>query len=297
VDIRATNSGLREFRLAIPKVYVSKGSWEFIKAVWADVMNDDCPDLAAQMSFYFILSLFPFFIVIAAVVGWLPSTTAWQNLAQWITDYFPKESRQMIFATILDLTRGPNGFLSFGIIATVWTASSGFVGLMESLSAAYGTKDTRSFLHKRIVAIVATLVAAVFLVASFGLLTFGHWLVASFHLNHSLSLPLPWKFARWLASLLLMFLALDLINYFLPNVNRPWRWLTFGTAFVVLTDLATSTGFNFYLRHFGSFPKFYGTMAGFIIVMTWIYVGSLILLVGAEIDSVLEGLKRQGRVA
>jgi membrane protein len=94
-----------------------------------------------------------------------------------------------------------------------------------------------------------------------------------------------------------MFFALDLINYFLPIVSRPWRWLTFGTAFVALTDLATSTGFNFYLRHFGSFPKFYGTMAGFIIVITWIYVGSLILLIGAEIDSVLEGLKRQGRVA
>jgi membrane protein len=297
VDIRATNSGPREFHFAVPKVQVFRGFWEFIRAVWVDVMNDDCPDLAAQMSFYFILSLFPFFIVIAAVVGWLPSTTAWHNLAQWITDYFPKESRQMVFATILGLTRGSNGFLSFGIIAMIWTASSGFVSLMESLSAAYGTRDTRSFLHKRIVAIVATLVSAVFLVASFGLLTFGHWLVVSFRLNRSLSLPLPWEFARWLASLLLMFLALDLINYFLPNVIRPWRWLTCGTAFVALTDLGTSACFNFYLRHFGSFPKFYGTLAGFIIVMTWIYIGSLILLIGAEIDSALEGLKRQGGVA
>jgi membrane protein len=297
VDIRATNSEPREFHVAVPKLHMPREFWEFIKVVWADVLDDDCPDLAAQMSFYFILSFFPFFIVIAAVVGWLPSTTAWQNLAQWITDYFPKDSRQMIFATILDLTRGSNGFLSLGIIATVWTASSGFVSLMESLSAAYGSRDTRSFLHKRIVAIVATLVGAVFLVASFGLLTFGHWLVVSFRLNRPPSLPMPWEFARWLASLFLTILGLDLINYFLPDVDRPWRWLTFGTAFVALTDLATSAGFNFYLRHFGSFPKFYGTMAGFIILMTWIYFGSLIVLIGAEMDSVLEGLKRRGTVA
>src|SRR3984957_6306880 len=100
-----------------------------VRAIWDDFISDDCIDLAAQMSFYFTLSLFPFFIVIAAVVGWLPSTNVWHNLAQWVTDYFPRESRQLIFATIFDLTRGSNGVLSFGVVATIWTASSGFVSL------------------------------------------------------------------------------------------------------------------------------------------------------------------------
>ena len=100
------------------------------------------------MSFYFVLSLFPFFMIIAGFVGLLPSTTLWQNFAQWITDYLPTQSRRVVFETILDLSRGSAGFLSFGLIATLWSASSGFVGLMESLSRAYGSSDTRPILEE-----------------------------------------------------------------------------------------------------------------------------------------------------
>ncbi len=103
----------------------------------------------------------------------------------------------------------------------------------------------------------------------------------------------PWEIGRWIASLLLMVIGLDLVNYFLPNVKRRWHWLTPGTAFVVLTMVIGSASFNFYLRHFGSYPRFYGTMAGFIILMTWIYVASLILLIGAETDSVIEDTRQR----
>jgi membrane protein len=266
------------------------------KQIWSDAIRDDYLDLAAQMSFYFSLSLFPFLIVIAALVGWLPSTTLWHNLAQWITDYLPRDSRSLVFMTILDLTQGSKGFLSFGLIATIWTASSGFVSLMESLTVAYGEKETRGFWKKRLIAICATVVGAFFFVMSFGLMTLGHWVASaiSFHLQNFLPYQVQWELGRWLASLLLMLLGLDLTNYFLPNVKRPWHWLTPGSAFVVLTMVAGSAVFNFYLRHFGDYPKFYGALAGFIILLTWIYIASLLLLFGAETDSILEKLNNRG---
>ena len=120
-----------------------------------------------------LLSIFPFFIVVAALIGWLPSTTLWQSFAQWITDYLPTQSRRVIFETILGLSHGYTGFLSFGLLATLWTASSGFVSLMESLSVAYGGRDTRSYWKKRGIALLATMLMAVFLIASFGLLAAG----------------------------------------------------------------------------------------------------------------------------
>jgi membrane protein len=258
--------------------------------IWDGIISDACVDLAAQMSYYFSLSLFPFFIVLAAFVGWLPSTSLWHNLAQWITNYLPRDSRRMVFTTILNLTQTSTSVFSLGIAATIWTTSSGFVSVMESMTAAYGARETRGFWHKRIIAVGATLVGTVFLVSSFGLLTFGHWAAAivSMHLGAILPVQIPWELGRWLASLLLMLLGLDLTNYFLPNIKRRWHWVTPGTAFVVLTMFAGSAVFNFYLRHFGSYPKFYGTMAGFIILMVWIYLASLILLIGAETDSVIE---------
>lgn len=299
VDSRDTISKPHPFAWASSNLHAGRPVLRVIKIIWANTINDDCLDLAAQMSFYFSLSLFPFFMVIAGFVGWLPSTTLWHNLAQWITDYLPRDSRRLVFMTILDLTRGASGILSFGILATLWTASSGFVSLMESLTVAYGAKDTRSFWKKRVIAVCATLVGAFFLAGSFGLMTFGHWIAGLISIRVESFFPyqLQWEIGRWFASLLLMLLGLDLMNYFLPHVKKPWRWLSPGTVFVVLTMVGGSAGFNFYLRHFGDYPRFYGAMAGFIILLTWIYLASLILLIGAETDSVVGNLHGRGAAA
>jgi membrane protein len=300
MDIRGTSSRAPSLALATSKLRAGGVAGRFvgrlITRIWRGVIEDECIDLAAQMSFYFSLSLFPFLIVIAAFVGWLPSTTLWHNLAQWITDYLPRDSRSLVFMTILDLTQGATGYLSFGLIALLWTASSGFVSLMESLTVAYGAKETRGFCKKRLIAIVATVVGAAFFVVSFGLMTFGRWVASaiSFQLENFLPFHVPWELGRWLASLLLMLLGLDLLNYFLPNIKRQWHWLTPGSIFVVLAMVAGSSVFNFYLRHFGDYPKFYGALAGFIILLTWIYFASLLLLIGAETDSIVENLKRRG---
>ncbi|HWF38724.1 MAG TPA: YihY/virulence factor BrkB family protein [Candidatus Acidoferrales bacterium] len=273
--------------------------WRLIKEIFHQVDNDDCVDLAAQMAFFFSLSLLPFLVVIAALVGMLPSTTLWHNLAEWLTNYLPRGSRRMVFMAILGLTEQSTAFLSFGLLATLWTSSSGFVSLMESLSKAYGARDTRSFWRKRVIALIATVLSAVLFILSFGLMAFGHRIAGmiSAQLENAVNFSLPWEIARWGASLILMMLGLDLMNYFLPNVKRGWRWITPGNAFIVLTTAAGSAGFNFYLSHFGSYPRFYGAMAGFIILVTWIYVASFILLVGAEIDSTVGNLHERRPVA
>jgi membrane protein len=256
----------------------------------------DCLDLAAQMSFYFVLSLFPFFFILAALAGWLPSTNLWHNIAQWIAAYLPAGTRQAVFETILDLSRGYTRFLSFGVLATLWTASSGFVSLMESLSAVNGVSETRSFLKKRAIAICATIVGALFFLGSFGLLSFGHWAAILFsdRFGKPGEFHIEWDIARWLATLVLICLGIDLANYFLPNIARPWRWLTPGTLAVALTLLGASVGFNLYLRYFSTYPRIYGALAGFIILLVWIYIANLILLVGVEIDYALEQLRRDG---
>src|SRR3981081_3325752 len=89
------------------------------KRVQARILADDCPNLAAQMSFYFVLSLVPFFLVLAALVGWLPTTNLWQDLVEWITTHLPQGSRRLIFTVILDLTHGYTKFLSIGLLAAI----------------------------------------------------------------------------------------------------------------------------------------------------------------------------------
>jgi membrane protein len=268
-----------------------------LKLLWQDVQADNCIDLAAEMSYYFVMSLFPFLLVVAAVIGWLPSTNLWQNFAQWVTAYLPYGSRHVVFETVLALTHGSSSFLSIGLAGTIWAASSGFISLMDSLNIAYEAKETRGFWKRRLIAFAAIAVAGVFLVASFGLVTFGKW--AHTMLSSDLTLirtfHVPFEIARWVGTFVLLCIGLDLVDHFLPNVRRPWRWLTPGRLFVASMFVAASAGFNFYLGHFGNYSRIYGALAGAIILLLWIYIASLILLVGAEIDRAIERLEPEGK--
>jgi membrane protein len=262
-----------------------------IKLTVKRVIDDNILDLAAQVSFYFVLSLVPFLIVLAAIVGWLPSTTLWQSFAQWITDYFPYRSRHVVFDTILDLTRGYTGFLSFGLLTAIWSASSGFMSLMEALSIACCGKDSRGYWKRRAIATVATLVASFFCLIGFALWTAGHWAAHAIfsELKYTGTFHFRWSvIVFWLGTLVLMFVALAFMNHFLPDMNRSWRWLTPGNVFSVVGILLTSVGFNVFLSYSPTVPQVYTVLAGFVILMTWIYTANLILLIGTELDTAIE---------
>jgi membrane protein len=254
------------------------------------VSEDNILDLAAVVSFYFVLSLLPFLIVLAAIVGWLPSTTLWLSFAQWITDYFPTRSRQAVFTTILDLTRGYTGFLSFGLLAAIWSASSGFMSLMEALSVACCGKDTRGYWRKRAIATAATLVASVFYLLSFGFWTAAHWATHAIfsEVRYLGVIHFRWSVVLWwIGTAALMFIGLALANHFLPDGKRQWRWMTIGNIFTVATILLVSVGFNLFLRYSPTVPRVYTVLAGFVILMTWIYMANLLVLIGTEIDTAI----------
>ena len=256
--------------------------------------RDQCTGVAAQVSFFFVLSVFPFFLVIAAIIGSLPLTAVWQPFVQWMFTYFPRLSQTMLFEAILDLSKWHIGIVSFGLVTTIWSASSGFVSLMEALSVAYGAKDTRSYWKKRVIAIVATLGSAIFFILSFGVWTVGQWArttvdteFKSFDLFQT-----AWRIAWWLFTLFLLCIGIDLIHYFLPDCRRKWRWLSPGTLFVALSFILASLGLNFYLGHNVMFPRIYGTLGGFIALMLWIYISTVILLIGAETDTAIAELNK-----
>jgi membrane protein len=91
---------------------VGHRSVALIGKIWNRLNSDDCTDLAAQVSFYFILSLFPFFLVLASLLGWIPTTSRWDAFADWITTYFPQQARRLVLGSMIELSRGYASFLS-----------------------------------------------------------------------------------------------------------------------------------------------------------------------------------------
>jgi membrane protein len=269
--------------------------WAVVKKVWADVWRDNCIDLAAQMSFYFILSAFPFLLVVASVIGWLPSTNVWHNFAEWISHYLPPYARPAFFHTVLGLTHGYSSFLSVGLIAMIWSASSGFVSLIQSLNVAHQVRETRGFWKQRLIAVTAAALAAIFLFGSFGLLTGGRLAVTLIAQGMpSIQRFRVWfELARWVTTLALLLIGLDLVNHYLPNRKQRWRWYTPGILFVMALFVGTAFGFRVYVQDFTNYSKVYGALSAAIILMLWVYAFSLILLIGAEIDHALELMKGQ----
>src|SRR5215469_6256300 len=277
-----------------PVISAAHSVWSVLLRVYKRADRNECTGIAAQVSFFFVLSLFPFFLVIAAIIGSLPSVTLWQPFVQWMFTYFPHLSQTIVFETILDLSKWRIGIVSLGLVTTIWSASSGFVSLMKALSVAYGAEDTRSYWKKRVLAIVATLGSVVFFISSFGLWTVGHWARGTVGTEFkSLNLfQTPPRIAWWLFTLFLLCIGIDLIHYFLPDCRRKWRWLSPGTLFVAFSFILASLGLNFYLGHNLMFPRIYGTLAGFIALMLWIYMSTVILLIGAETDTAIAELNK-----
>lgn len=277
--------------------HTSRGA--IARATWHGFMADDCLDLAAQMSFYFALSIFPFLLVVASIVGWLPFTNVWQTFAEWIITYLPTDSRHLLFSTIVDLTHGYKSFFSLGVLGMIWSASSGFVSLMESLSKAHGVRETRSFARKHVIAVVATFAAAFFFIASFAVISLGHWLRTAIAapLNSQGVTHVPWELVRFAATLVIMCIGVDLLDHFLPNMKRRWRWFPASSIVVSLTFVGATEAVNFYMRHTSSFSKVYGAIAGFIIFLTWVYIASLVVLAAAEAEKAARNAEGKGASA
>ena len=262
-----------------------------VREVWKRFNSDNCADLAAVVSFYFVLSLFPFFLVVAALIGRIPTTSQWGAFADWVITYFPADSRRLLLTSMLDLSRNYGRALSLGLVVYMWSASSGFYNLMRALTIAYNFNDTRSYWRRRMVAVGTTVLAALFLLACFSIWNLEHIFMGLVSANLHIALPFGWVLPRWIITIVLIWLAIDLLTYFLPGKPRRWHWVTPGAAFLALASVCGIGLFDLYIAHNSAIPRIYGALAGFVVLMLWIYTANLVLIVGAETDSAFQELR------
>ncbi|HUN62409.1 MAG TPA: YihY/virulence factor BrkB family protein [Candidatus Sulfotelmatobacter sp.] len=261
---------------------------QILRRFWAGWQVDSATDMAAEVSFYFALSCFPFLMVLTALLAWLNQTSGLYAFSQWLSDSMPASAQEMILSAMSDLSKGNGGILSFGLLLTIWSASTGFLSLMSALSRIYGIKDDRSYVEQRAIAIVATLVMAVFLLACFGVWSAGHLLATVFS-RDLVHLDAQFHWVRWLVTLAMVCFAVDLMNYFLPGKRLPWRWVTPGSLLTSVCFILASALLSLYVNHSPNMARVYGTLTGFIGMMLWIYLVNLSILLGAQTDAAVAG--------
>ena len=267
---------------------------ELAKRVWTEIQNDNVFGRAAELSYYFLLALFPFLIFLTSIIGFvLGSGTGTRHaLFEYLARIMPPSAYQLISNTMYEVSASSGGGkLSFGILAALWAASNGLGAITESLNDAYDLKESRPWWKTRLTAIGLTVALSVFIIGALVLVVAGgkiaEYLAATYGFGPVF--PLTWKILQWPVVLACMTFAFALIYYFAPDFHeQAWQWLTPGSTIGVALWLLVSLAFRVYLHFFNSYSATYGSLGAVIILMLWLYLTGAAVLIGGEVNSEIE---------
>lgn len=267
---------------------------ELARRVWAEMQRDEVFGRAAQLSYYFLLALFPLLLFLMSVIGYFAgeSSALRSDLFRYLGTVLPGEATQLINTTVADVTSGSGGGkISFGILATLWAASNGMGAISESLNVAYDVKETRSWWKSRLVAIGLTVSLALLIISALVLVLYGHNVAEAVAARFGLgeAFEWSWKILQWPILLAFVLVAFALVYYFAPDLrDQDWKWVTPGSVIGVALWLLVSFGFRVYLHYFNSYNATYGSLGAVIILMLWFYFMGAAILIGGEINSEIE---------
>jgi len=264
------------------------------KRVWKEIQEDDVFGRAAELSYYFLLALFPLLMFLTSITGLVLSSGSGtrEALFRYLSDVMPPTAFQLMESTMSEIAaHSTGGKLSFGILAALWAASNGMGAITQSLNVAYDVKESRPWWKQRLTAICLTIALSVLIITALLLVVAGPHIADTLAGIYGLGtvFSISWKILQWPIVVGFMILAFALIYYFAPDVRKQtWQWLTPGSVIGVALWLLVSLGFRVYLGFFNSYDKTYGSLGAVIILMLWLYFTGAAILIGSEVNSEIE---------
>jgi membrane protein len=266
------------------------------RRLWKRINEHDVLGRAAQLSYYFLLALFPLLLFLLTMLGYFAhaGSELRTSLIVYLSTIMPRSAVQLVRTTLDEISaaRG-SGKLSFGLLAALWAASTGMGAISQTLNVAYNVKETRPWWKVRLISILLTITLSVLIVMALAIILYGGRLgdVIAASLGYSDAFRMAWTILQWPIALIVMLISFNLIYRFAPNLPRLKRkWFTPGAAVAVALWLMISFAFRIYLHFFNSYSLTYGSLGALIILMLWFYLTGTAILVGGEINSELEGV-------
>ncbi|MCK7614136.1 YihY/virulence factor BrkB family protein [Roseibium sediminicola] len=264
--------------------------------VWLAMERDHVGLIAAGVAFYGLLAIFPAITALMALSGLVVEPVEIARQLELIKSVVPQEAALIILdqAQSVAGARGTGLGLAFAfsLVLSLYSVSRGIASMMEGLNVAYGETEKRGFFQLNaltlvlslilVVAFIMGLVSALLLPAVFSIVQLPAWMEAAF------------SAFRWLVMALLTVTGLSLVYRFGPSrADAKWKWITPGAVLACLLWMAASYGFSVYVANFGSYNKTFGSLAGVIILLMWLWMSAYIVLFGAELNGELEAQTRK----
>ena len=274
---------------------LTKPSWTYVaRTTWREFSDDQCTDLAAALTYYSVLSLFPALLALVSLLGVFGQGESTTNaLLDLVRSLGQGDTANQLRGPITQMTQNHSaGFaLVSGLLGALWSAS-GYVGAFgRALNRVYQVDEGRPAWKLRPLQLLLTLVGVI----AVALVLVG--LVVTGPLAQSVGDTIglgkgavtAWNIAKWPVMLAIVVVLVAMLYHATPNVRQPrFRWMSVGAAIAILVWVVASVAFGFYVASFGSYNKTYGSLAGVVVFLLWLWLTNLALLFGAEVDSELE---------
>ncbi|MFC6021747.1 YihY/virulence factor BrkB family protein [Plantactinospora solaniradicis] len=273
---------------------LSRGSWwRVLRRTFREARADDVTDWAAALTYYGVLSLFPALLVLASVVGLL-GDSAVRGVRDVVRDVVPAQSARDILLGGITQVQGSTGTASLvavlGIVGAFWTAS-GYIGaFVRAANAIYDVPEGRPLVRTLLLRIGVTALVGLLVLVSLVILVFSGRLSAQVgrRLGVGSAGVAAWDIGKWPVLLLLVSLTFAVLYWATPNARQSFRWISPGGIFAVLLWAVASAGFALYAANFASYNKTYGSLAGVVVFLVWLWLSNLAILLGLELSAELE---------
>ena len=266
-----------------------------------EISRDALVNKASSLAYSFMLAIFPSLIFLFTLIPYIPIENFQDQLLDLIALVLPQNAYLAFQSTLEDIIKNQNGrLLSVGFILALWFATNVTSTLMRAFNKSSLILETRPYLRQRLVALALTLMMAFALIFGLGLITFTEFIL-NFLRDRLIFRDSFWfhliAFVRWIILLAIYFVTISFLYKYGPAHSKKWKLFSAGSWLATILAALTFWGFAFYINNFGTYNKVYGSIGTLIVVMIWLYLNSLIILLGFELNASIDLSKRSIRIA
>lgn len=258
--------------------------------------DDDVTALAAELSYSLLISFFPMLIFIMTLIGF--SSLNSSEVLLGLSRILPSSLFELVKSTVIDVvdTRNHN-LLTLSFILTIWISSTGFKAVIKGINRAYDEQERRSAIKLEIIAVICTLALTTIIFLTLALLVLGEFIGHNLgtYLGHPEEFMAAWDIFRYIIILCAMIFVFAALYRYTPSRKMTWLEVMPGAVFATMGWVAASMVFSFYVNNFGNYTNIYGSIGVIIMLLTWLFMTSVIIIMGGEVNATL-AFDHEGKV-
>lgn len=266
-----------------------------------EIQKDSLVNKASSLAYNFMMAIFPSIIFLFTLIPYIPIKNFQNQLMNLISLLLPQNAYLAFESTLVDIVKNENaGLLSVGFILALFFATNGIHTLMSAFNKSSLIVETRTWLKQRYISLNLTIMIAFAIILGVSVIITGEFVINFMKTELQLKDGKFWIYlitlSRWMIIISVYFVTISLLYRYGPANSKKWKFFSAGSWLATILAIMTTIGFSYYINNFGTYNKLYGSIGTLLVVMIWLYLNSLIILIGFELNASLDLSKRSIKI-